>query len=163
MEFQELMTQYDKHYQIVKLRVEQGKTYREISEIYHISNARAVQKYRLFLRRLSEAYVKYITEKTEDANFQSHIKDVRDFYWNNLYVIAYLEEKYKDILYDYRRGEPPIFAIKIPKFRKISSSTKKKIEMAKDIEKKTFIRIAQELDLTKEKVEKIYYKMDCFG
>lgn len=160
MEFQELMIQYDKHYQIVRLRVEQGKTYREISEIYHISNARAVQKYRLFLRKLAEAYIKYITEKTEDADFQSHIEDVGNFYWNNLYVIAYLEEKYKDILYDYRKGEQPIFKIKIPKFRKISSSMKRKIKLARDIEKKTFFSIAKDLDLTKEKVEKIYYKMD---
>lgn len=160
MEFQELMTQYNKHYQIVILRVEQGKTYREISEIFHISTSRAMQKYRLFLRRISEAYIKYITEKTEDTDFQSHIKDVGNFYFNNLYMIAYLEKTYKDVLYDYRKGEPPIFTIKVPKFRKISLSMKKKVKMARDIEKKTFFKIAEELDLTKEKVERLYYNMD---
>lgn len=162
MEFQELITRYASHYQIVKLRVQQGKTYREIAELFQVSITRIRQKYRRFIWELLRAYVRYLIENTEDADFKRHMNAVLDFYEEPLYSIAYLETAYKDILDEYRKGAPPIITVQFPAFREISLAMKKKLERqivaARDTDKKEFRAIGRELGLTKEKVEKLYWR-----
>lgn len=162
MEFQELITRYASHYQITKLRVQQGKTYREIAELFQVSNTRVRQKYRRFIRELFRVYVRYLLENTEDADFKRHMNAVLDFYEEPLYSIAYLETAYKDILDECRKGVPPIIMIQFTAFREISPAMKKKLERqivaAMDTDKKEFRAIGRELGLTKEKAEKLYWR-----
>lgn len=161
MEFQELLTRYASHYQITKLRVQQGKTFREIAELYQVSNTRVRQKYRRFLWALLRIYVKYLIENMEDDGFEKHLNDVLNFYDEPLYSIAYLESVYKDILDDCRKGESPVITVQFPAFREITPDIKRKLErlivVARDIDKKKFSEIGRELGLTKEKTESLYW------
>lgn len=162
MEFQELLTRYASHYQITKLRVEQGKTFREIAELYQVSNTRVRQKYRRFLWALLRIYAKYLIENMEDDGFEKHLNDVLNFYDEPLYSIAYLESVYKEILDDCRKGVPPVITVQFPAFREISPDMKRKLEReivaAKDMDKKKFSEIGRELELTKEKTESLYWR-----
>lgn len=162
MEFQELLTRYASHYQITKLRVEQGKTFREIAELYQVSNTRVRQKYRRFLWALLRIYVKYLIENMEDDGFERHLNDVLNFYDEPLYSIAYLESVYKDILDECRKGMPPVITVQFPAFREISLDMRRKLEMqivsARDTDKKKFSEIGRELELTKEKTKSLYWR-----
>lgn len=161
MEFQELLARYASHYQITKLRVEQGKTFREIAELYQVSNTRVRQKYRRFLWALLRIYVKYLIENIGDDGFERHLNDVLNFYDEPLYSIAYLESVYKDILDDCRKGVPPVITVQFPAFREISPDMKRELERqivaARDMDKKKFSEIGRELGLTKEKTESLYW------
>ena len=162
MEFQELLTRYVSHYQITKLRVEQGKTFREIAELYQVSNTRIRQKYRRFLWALLRIYVKYLIENMEDDGFEKHLNDVLNFYDEPLYSIAYLESAYKEILDDCRKGVPPVVTVQFPAFREISPDMRRKLERqivaARDTDKKKFSEIGREMGLTKEKTESLYWR-----
>ena len=57
MDFKTFMNQYDSHYQINNLRLKQEMTFREISELFHVSITRVRQKYRRFLWALLRFYV----------------------------------------------------------------------------------------------------------
>ncbi len=161
MEFQELLTRYASHYQITKLRVQQGKTFREIAELYQVSNTRVRQKYRRFLWALLRIYVKYLIENMEDDGFEKHLNDVLNFYDEPLYSIAYLESAYKDILDECRKGMPPVITVQFPAFREISPDMRKKLERqivaARDMDQKKFSEFGRELELTKEKTESLYW------
>lgn len=162
MEFQELLTRYASHYQITKLRVEQGKTFREIAELYQVSNTRVRQKYRRFLWALLRIYVKYLIENMEDDSLERHLNDVLNFYDEPLYSIAYLESVYKDILDECRKGVPPVITVQFPAFREISPDMRRKLErqivVARDVDKRKFSEIGREMGLTKEKTESLYWR-----
>lgn len=167
MEFRELLTRYASHYQITKLRVQQGKTFREIAELYQVSNTRVRQKYRRFLWALLRIYAKYLIENMGDDGFERHLNDVLDFYDEPLYSIAYLESVYKEILGDCRKGAPPVITVQFPAFREISPNMKGKLERrivaARDRDKKKFSEIGRELGLTKEKTESLYWRCKTRG
>lgn len=162
MEFQQLITRYSSHYQIMKLRVQEGKTFREIAEQFQLSITRVRQKYCHFLWELFKFYARYLTKEIKDAGFKKHMDNVICFYEEPLYAIAYLEQVYADVLEDCRNGMPPIVTTQFPVFREISPSMERKLELqivaAKDIDKKNFYIISRELDLTKEKVRAIYQR-----
>lgn len=167
MEFQELLTRYASHCRITKLRVQQGKTFREIAEMYQVSNTRVRQKYRRFLWALLRIYVTYLIENMEDDGFERHLNDVLDFYDEQLYSIAYLESAYKEILNDCQKGAPPVITVQFPDFRESSPDMKGKLEKrivaARDRDKKKFSEIGRELGLTKEKTESLYWRYKTRG
>ena len=160
MGFKTFMAQYESHYQITTLRLKQEMTYREISELFHVSITRIRQKYRRFLWALLRFYCLYIVKITKDNNFKNHMEEVLDFYHIPLYTIAYLETTYKEILDIFRDGFPLVAAIRFPAFRKISPSMENRLMSqvvhARDTDKKDFRTIGQDLDLTREKVISLY-------
>lgn len=160
MDFKTFMNQYESHYQITNLRLKQEMTFREISELFHVSITRVRQKYRRFLWALLRFYCLYIVKTTNDSNFKNHMEEVLDFYHIPLYTIAYLETTYKEILDICRDGFPPVVAIHFPAFRELSPSMESKLMSqvvhARDTDKKDFRTIGQDLDLTREKAISLY-------
>ena len=76
------------------------------------------------------------------------------------YACAYLEKKYKDILIEYREGEPgmpPRFIKNMPPFRrKLSKETIARVVELREVEKASFITIAKELRMTRAKARHTY-------
>lgn len=83
-----------------------------------------------------------------------------DCYQDFLYVCAYLEKKYKDILDVYRAGEPGMpeqFVKTLPPLKRTFSKKmiSRVVEM-REIEKATFISIAKELRIAPAKAKHTY-------
>ncbi len=165
MDYTEFMNRNKLNYEIVKLKHE-GKTFQEIGDQYNLSGTGIAYKYRHFLFKLFRCYCQFLNRNSiRDAY------DFLEFYVDTAVTIAYLEQVHDDLLSVLRHGEPPLLAgfyTDIPPYRHLAEeqvkSLEKQIIEAKDRKNKTYADIGSTLNLTTEKVKRIYqsyYHQKC--
>lgn len=156
------LNQDKRAYEIMLLRDQHGNTFADIAREYEISVARVIQIYNKLKLKQIRLYINHI----EAAGYESTSKAKNIFdnayecYQNLTYVCAYLEKKYKDILIEYRDGEPGMptpFIRNVPPFKpKLSEKTVAHIVAMRDAEKASFVTIAKELRITQAKAKHTY-------
>ena len=94
------------------------------------------------------------------SQVENVFRNAYECYRDWTYACAYLEKKYKDILIEYRDGEPgmPIqFIRNMPPFKpKLSKKTVARVIELREVEKASFVTIAKELRMTQAKARHTY-------
>lgn len=157
------LKQNKREYEILLLRDLYGNTYTAIAKELEISTARVIELYHRIKRKQTSLYINRIALILGHSNtleVRKIYNAAYEFYCDCSYAVAYLERKYKDILTEYRGGEPGMpmeFLKKLPPFK--ARLTKKQIARViemRETEKATFVVIAKEMHLTPEKAKRIY-------
>lgn len=150
-------------YEIMLLRDQYENSFSAIAEVYGISSARARQSYHKTKAKQAFLYANHIAVVLGYKNSAPIIKvfhSAYECYQDLAYACAYLEKEYADALTEYRDGEPGIpraFVKKLPPFREeITGGEIKRVVSRRETEHATFRQIAETLDVTPEKAEKIY-------
>lgn len=153
----------ERAYEIMLLHDQHGNTYTNIAKEYEISVARVVQIYNKMKIKQKHLYIHHIAvvlghESTEQVNKVYH--DADECYQDRTYACAYLEKKYKDILTEYRDGEPGMpaqFIKSMPPFRpELSEETIARVVEMREAHKASFVTIAEELHMTGAKAKHTY-------
>ena len=150
-------------YDIMVLRDYYNNTFTNIAKDCNISSIRAMQLYSKAKRKQIQLYITHISialghENT--AEIRQVFEIAEECYYGRLYACAYLEKEYKDILDEYRAGEPgaPELLIKNlpPLKRKLSKKTVSRIIEMRETEKATYKMIGKKFHITPEKAKRIY-------
>lgn len=164
-----VLKQDERAYKIMLLRDQYDNTFTDIAKEYGISVVRVKQIYNKTKMKQTRLYITYISIVLGHENI-SQIRKVYDeayeCYQDWTYACAYLEKKYKDILVEYRSGEPGMpaqFIKSIPPFKpKVSKKTIARVVEMREAEKASFIAIGKELHMTQAKArhtyERFYHK-----
>lgn len=150
-------------YEIMLLRDQYDNTFNDLAKEFGISLARVTQIYYKLKYRQIRLYINHISIAL-GYNSISQIKKIFDqaheCYQSEIYACAYLEKKYKDILTEYRNGEPgtsPQFLKQIPPFKpKLSKKAVARIIEMRETESASFVTIAKELRITQQKAKHTY-------
>lgn len=150
-------------YEILLLRDQEDRTFREIGKEHEISPIRARQIYsRIKIRQIS-LYIRHISialghENT--AQVRKIFETASECYQDFPYACAYLEKEYKDILDAYRAGEPGMSERSIQKLpplrRRLSQKMISRIVEMRETERATYAVIAEEMRITPEKARHVY-------
>lgn len=161
IDFEQFILNHKTGYEIVKLRHQSGKTFKELACYYGLSIEQVQQKYHTFLRLLFKLYFKYLY--THNLNLKHEISDIINFYESMALSVAYLEKTYKNDLALLSHNKAPIILgnyTDVPPYRKLTSQEitelEKKILDSREHQKMTFIAIGKQYALSKEKVRDIY-------
>ena len=149
-------------YEILLLRDHYGNTFAAIAREYGISNIRARELYGRIKIKQIRLYIRCIAialghESTKEVC--NEFSTANECYQDYSYACAYLEKKYKDILEEYRRGEPgssESFIADMPPLKKVNKKTASRIVEMREAEKLTFIAIAKKLRITPKKARHTY-------
>lgn len=157
------LNQDKRAYKIMLLRDQHGNTFADIAKEFEISAGRAIQIYKKLKLKQIRLYINHIAAV---LGYEStlQVKNVFDnayeCYQDRTYACAYLEKKYKDILIEYRDGEPGMptqFIRNMPPFKpKMSQKTVARVIELRDVEKASFVTIAKELRITQAKAKHTY-------
>lgn len=157
------LKQDQRAYEIMLFRDQYGNTFTDIAREFDISTVRATQIYQKLKFSQKNLYINHIsiTLGHEDTRqIREVFDDAFESYQDVAYACAYLEKKYKDILSEYRCGEPgmPAWFIKnMPPFRpRLNKKTVSRIVEMRETEKASFVTIGRELKLTRAKVKHTY-------
>ena len=144
------LNQDKRAYKIMLLRDQHGNTFADIAKEFEISAGRAIQIYKKLKLKQIRLYTNHIAAV---LGYEStlQVKNVFDnayeCYQDRTYACAYLEKKYKDILIEYRDGEPGMptqFIRNMPPFKpKLSQKTVARVIELRDVEKASFVTIAK--------------------
>ena len=152
-----------KAYEIMILRDQYENTFSGIANEYEISTERVKQFYSRIKIKQAHLYINHIVSilgREKEKEIWQDYYDAADFYKNRTCACAYLEKKYKDILNKYRCGEPGMpekFLKALPPYQEnLSPEITEIIIKMKEKERKTFIEIGKELQLTREKTRALY-------
>lgn len=152
-----------KNYEIMLLRDQYDNTYKDIATEMGISKERVMQIYSGMKIKQARLYINHISVVlgNQDTSQIAQIFDeAYDCYQDLTYAAAYLEKRYKDILTEYRNGEPGMpkqFIQSMPPFRrKISQETIARVVEMREERRASFITIAKELRITRQKAMRIY-------
>lgn len=147
------------NYQILEMKLKQGKSYSEIANNLKRSIATIGEHYRKFSWNLYECYFRYL----KSIGLSIDASDIIDFYETVSIAVAYLETTYSEPLNVFRGGKPPVFLENVKDlipYRKLTRrellNLEKKIVEAREIQNKTFVYIGKELKITWEKTRRIY-------
>ena len=150
-------------YEIMLLRDQQGKTFTDIAKEYEISSAWAVQKYNRLKMKQIRLYINHIAAvlgHESTSQVENVFRNAYECYQDQTYACAYLEKRYKDILIEYRDGEPGMptqFIKNMPPFKpKLSKKTVARVIELREAEKASFVTIAKELRMTQAKARHTY-------
>lgn len=158
-----ILKQDERAYEIMLLRDQYANTFTDISREYEISVARVVQIYNKLKIKQIRLYINHIATVLGYSS-TSQIRKVYIYayecYQEWSYACAYLEKKYKDILTEYRDGEPGMpaqFVKSIPPFKpKLSKETVARVVEMREVEKASFVAIGKELRMTQAKARHTY-------
>lgn len=157
------LKQDERAYEIMLLRDQYNNTFTDIAKKNEISAQRAKQIYHNIKIKQIRLYINYISLTLGHDNtlqIRKVYNNAYECYQDWTYAGAYLEKKYKNILNEYRTGEPgmPIQFIKsMPPFKpKLSKKTVARVIEMREVEKASYIAIGKELRMTKEKVKHTY-------
>lgn len=150
-------------YEIMLLRDQCGSTFTDIAKKYAISVTTVSQSYNKTKIRQIRLYVNHIAVVLghKDASQISEIFNKGfDCYQGWTYTSGYLEQKYKHILDEYRKGEPgmPVKFIKgIPPFKsRLNKNTIARVVKMREEQKTTYNAIAKKLGITPAKARQVY-------
>lgn len=150
-------------YDILMLRDQHNNTFTDMAKEYEISAIRVRQIYIKIKMKQMRLYIRHISivlgyENT--AEVRKVFELASECYQGFPYACAYLEQKYKDILEEYRAGEPGTpepFIQKLPPIRRgLSKKMISRIIEMREIERATCGMIAEEMRITSEKAKHTY-------
>lgn len=158
-----VLKQDERAYKIMLFREQDGCTFADISKKVEISVSRTIQIYNKLKIRQLQLYINHIAAVLGHDS-TSQIREVYDSayecYQDRVYVCAYLENEYKDILAQYRCGEPGMskqFIRNLPPFSpQLSEKTIDRVIELRDIENASFAAISKELHITQAKSRRTY-------
>ena len=150
-------------YEIMLLRDQYDNTFTDIASEFELSVTRVTQiYYRLKVRQI-RLYINHVSIALgydSTSQLRKVFNEVEECYQDYTYACAYLEKKYKDILTEYRDGEPgmPTQFIKgMPPFKpKLSKKMIARVVEMREAEKASFITIGKELRITQAKAKRTY-------
>lgn len=157
------LKQDERAYEMMLLRDQHGNTFTDIAKEYEISAAWAVQKYNRLKIKQTRLYINHIAAALghdSASQMENVFRNIYECYQDWTYACAYLEKKYKDILIEYRDGEPGMptqFIRNMPPFKpKLSKKTVARVIELREVEKASFVTIAKELRMTQAKARHTY-------
>lgn len=157
------LKQNERGYQIMLLRDQYRSTFADIAKENERSVGRVVQLYHKLKVKQIRLYINHIAVvlgHSDTSQTEKVYRDVYEWYQDHSYACAYLEKKYKDILTEYRNGEPGMpaqFIKDMPPFKpKLSKKTIVRIIEMREAEKASFVAIAKDLRMTQAKARHIY-------
>lgn len=155
----------ERAYEIMLLKDQNGNTFADIAKEFGISVVRARQIYVRQKIKQKNLYINHITSvlgHNDTSQVRKVYEQADNCYQNRTYACAYLEKKYKEILDEYRNGEPGMpkeFIKSIPPLRgELSRKTINRIVEMHEVENATFVDIGKELHITPEKAKHSYGK-----
>lgn len=159
MTYEKFVEDNSLNYQILEMRLCQGKSFSEIANIFNRNISTVRQRYQTFSWSLYKCYLWYL----KSIGFHIDALDIFDFYENISNAVAYLEKTYSEPLNIFRAGRPPLFLEGVKDFvpyRKLSErqllNLEKKIVEARENQNRTFVDIGKNLKITSEKTRWIY-------
>lgn len=150
-------------YEIMLLRDQKGSTYAAIAQAYAMSIGKARQMYnkqkikqiRLYIHRIARVLGRQTT-----AEINKVFIEVWNCYEDLACACAYMEKKYKEILTEYRKGEPGMpeaFIQALPPFKqKLSQKEVERVIEMREKEKASFKQIGKALRITQAKAKDTY-------
>lgn len=158
-----ILTQDKRAYEIMLLRDQHDNTFTDIAKDFDISAVRVKQIYNKTKIKQTRLYVRHISISLGYVN-TSQIRKVFDNVYNCYkdwaYTCAYLETKYKNILDEYRDGEPSmptLFIESMPPFKpKLNKKTVDRVIEMREVEKASYTAIGEELHMTQAKARHTY-------
>ena len=158
-----VLTQDKRAYEVMLLRDQFDNTFADIAKEFEMSVSWAVQLYRRQKFRQKSLYVNHISIELghgSTAQIRKVFDEAYEWYWDIACACAYLEKTYQDILTAYRDGEPGMptqFLANMPPFKpRLSKKDAARVIEMRDIEKASFVTIAKELRITREKAKRTY-------
>lgn len=150
-------------YDIMVLRDYYNNTFTDIAKDYEMSFIRVRQLYSRTKIKQIRLYIRHISIALGHEN-TTQVRKVfeiaNECYQDYSYACAYLEKEYKDILDEYRAGEPgaPELLIKNlpPLKRRLNKKTISRIIEMRETEKATYDMIAKKFHITPEKAKRTY-------
>lgn len=150
-------------YEIMLLREQYENTFADIATEFELSVTRVTQLYRRLKIKQIQLYINHISVVLgydSTSKVWQVYNEAKECYQDYSYVCAYLEEKYKDILTEYRNGEPGMpsqFVKGMPPFKaKLSENMIARVVEMRETEKASFITIGKELHITPAKAKRTY-------
>ena len=150
-------------YEIMLLRDQYGKTFTDIATEFELSVTRVTQIYfRLKVKqiRLYINHISVVLGYDSTSKIWKVYNEAEECYQDYSYACAYLEKKYKDILTEYRDGEPDMpaqFVKSMPPFKaKLSQKMIARVVEMRETEKASFTAIGKELHITPAKAKRTY-------
>ncbi|WP_313559925.1 hypothetical protein [Ruminiclostridium cellobioparum] len=158
-----ILKQDERAYEIMLLRDQYGNTFTDIARECEISVSRVVQIYNKLKIKQIRLYINHIAVVfgyKGTSQVRKVYDDAYECYQEWSYACAYLEKKYKDILTEYRDGEPGMttqFVKSMPPFKpNLSKKTIARVVEIQEVEKASFLAIAKELRMTQAKAKHTY-------
>ena len=158
-----ILKQDERAYEIMLLRDQHGNTFTDIAKECERSVARVVQVYNKLKIKQIRLYINHIAVVlgySGTSQVRKIYDDACECYQDLSYAGAYLEKKYKDILTEYRDGEPGMptqFIRSMPPFKpKLSEKTVARVVEMREAEKASFAAVAKELRMTRAKARHTY-------
>lgn len=150
-------------YDIMVLRDYYNNTFTDIAKDYEMSFIRVRQLYSRTKIKQIRLYIRHISIALGHEN-TTQVRKVfeiaNECYQDYLYACAYLEKEYKDILSEYRAGEPGAPELLIKKLpplkRRLNKKTISRIIEMRETEKATYDMIAKKFHITPEKAKRTY-------
>lgn len=150
-------------YEIMRLRDLCDNTFTAIAQEYGVSIATITSNYyRVKIRQL-RFYINHlaiVNGHESTAEFRKLFYKVNDCYQDYKYVTAYFEKEYKNLLTEYRAGEPGLpesFLAQLPPFKeKWSKYIVSRVVKMREEEHRTFVAIGVKLKMTTQSAEHIY-------
>lgn len=160
MTYIEFIKKHEREYEIFKLREQSDMTYNEIATFYKKSSSCIRSVYHDFKLKQFVLYTNYLEEITQ-SDWSERKQNILDFYLDYVQIVAYLEYgEYADILKAFRNGEHPTKVDCVIPYRNLDDTLKldlqTKIRKAREVDKKTFQVIGNELELTPKKASHLY-------
>jgi hypothetical protein len=153
----------ERAYEIMLLRDQCGETLSMIAKEYDLSIARVQQIYHHIKRKQMCLYIRHISivfGQKDTEQVRKIFNDANEWYRDLTYATAYLEKKYRDILIEYRAGEPGMpkeFIRNMPPFQPgLRKETIDCVVRMREKEKASYIAIAKKLCMTPAKARDIY-------
>ena len=158
-----ILKQDERAYEIMLLRDQYGNTFTDIARECEISVSRVVQIYNKLKIKQIRLYINHIAVVfgyKGTSQVRKVYDDAYECYQEWSYACAYLEKKYKDILTEYRDGEPGMptqFVKSMPPFKpNLSKKTIARVVEIQEVENASFLAIAKELRMTQAKAKHTY-------
>lgn len=150
-------------YDIMVLRDYYNNTFTDIAKDYEMSFIRVRQLYSRTKIKQIRLYIRHISIALGHEN-TTQVRKVfeiaNECYQDYSYACAYLEKEYKDILDEYRAGEPGASELLIKKLpplkRRLNKKTISRIIEMRETEKATYDMIAKKFHITPEKAKRTY-------
>ena len=153
----------ERAYKIMLLKDQDGYNFSDIAKEFDLSLARVTQIYRRLKIRQIRLYINHTSVALgydSVSRVEKIYNDAADFYRDYSYECAYLENEYKEILAEYRAGEPGMpeqFVKSMPPFkRELGEKAISRIIEMREKENETFDDIAKKMHITRTKAKYTY-------
>lgn len=161
-----------KDYEIMLLRDVYENSFCKIAKKSEISLDKVIEIYESMIERKLRLYICHLSlvqGHSDDTFFVNLAQEAYNCYSSRPLAIAYFEKRYKNILREYRAGEPgmsPKILNDLPPLKKKwNKQTISLIVKLKEEEKKNYIQIGKQLKMTRFKAQSLYedfYHKKCF-